>query len=431
MNHFGTDGIRGKASEFTKDYLVSIAKAIIKTKKGASIVIGRDTRESGLKMEMHLTEALLDYGAKVTVLGILPSPGVAFLTRKLGADYGVVLSASHNPPEYNGVKLFNSLGEKLSDSEERLIDSYIDENEPMQKCMAETALYHYGVDEYLDFLHSAINFESLAGLRVCLDCANGAAAMVAPKLFAKAGATVSAFFTETYGKKINAECGATYPETLMKLMSEGGYDIGFTYDGDADRVLAVQNGRLFKGDHLLYLHGKAMKKEGRLYRDTIVVTIMTNMGVQDACNKNGIKLLRTDVGDKFVYREMKNGFNIGGEESGHLLFTDYHTTGDGILSSILTARLSMDMNLAKEAAEIAEFPTVNCKLKCDKQAKEDFYKDEMLHDYLEALEFDGRAIVRPSGTESVIRITVEARTQAAAEEKAQEIKKLIEKRLKI
>lgn len=422
MNHFGTDGIRAKAEVFTKDYIERIAKAALIVKPQAKVVIGRDTRESGLDIENKLSDAILKYGGEVVVVGMTATPVLAFLTKKLEGDYGIMISASHNPPEYNGIKFFGSTAEKITDETESRIDFHIDNYDSLKKVSDNNyKQYYYGDNDYIEYLTLAIK-PNIKGMKICLDCANGGTSEVAPLLFASLGAEITVFNKNVTGKDINEGCGATMPEFLLKKMEKGNYDIGFSYDGDGDRLMAVSEGKLFDGDQLMYVHGLIMKKENKLNNNTIVGTIMSNMGMEVACRKAGINLVRTDVGDKFVHREMiKNGYNIGGEQSGHIIFSDYMKTGDGILASLLTAILAKNYSL-KDLDDIEEYPKSTESYMCSKETADRFRQDKEIQDYLKNLKFEGRAVVRPSGTEPKIRIMVEAKDKHLAEDKAREIK---------
>lgn len=427
--HFGTDGIRGKAGVFSRDYLEKIALAALSVKRRSTVIIGRDTRESGTEIEEILTGYLLDYGARVYIAGMLPTPVLAFLAKKFNADYGIMLSASHNPPEYNGIKFFSASGEKISDAEEKEIEKYIDNPLPLNGFRKYDAVYYFGDNDYIEYINSVLS-PDIKGMKICLDCANGATSLIAPKLFSALGAEVTAFNTETDGKRINENCGATSPEFLEKAMREGKYDIGFTYDGDGDRVMAVINGRLYDGDKLLYIHARQMNEEQKLKKSTLVSTVMSNMGLQKACEEHGINFLRTQVGDKYIHREIvKEGYNLGGEQSGHLIFFDYMPTGDGILSSLLTAMLIKKCNAEKLLDEINDYPSATDSYRCTPEAAEKFYTDEALTEYLKELKFDGRFVVRPSGTEPKIRILVEAKNNDDAVKYAKEIKDMLTRRL--
>ncbi len=429
MAHFGTDGIRAKASEFSTEYLHKIADAALSASPNAKIVIGRDTRTSGPFIESELAKRLAQKGAEVMVVGMTATPTLAFLTQQKAADFGIMISASHNPPEYNGIKFFSSTAEKLSEETEREIEHFIDNPKGIADAVKpKEVVYYNGDEDYINFLIDRLN-PNIAGMKILLDCANGATSKIAPALFKKLGAEVTVHNSNTSGEDINAGCGAAVPEYLLNSMEGGDFDIGFTYDGDGDRIMVVEKDKLFNGDHLMYVHARNMKQKGALKHDTIVATIMSNMGTEAACNRCGIKLLRTGVGDKYVHREMmKHGYNIGGEESGHIIFSDYMKTGDGILASLLTAILAKEISLSA-LDDIAEYPKAIKSYMCDKAAAQRFYTDEEIQNYLNNLKFEGRSVVRPSGTEPKIRILVEAADAQLAEQKAAEIKEFLTRRL--
>ncbi len=423
MNHFGTDGIRAKAEVFTKSYIEKIAKAALMVEPGATAIIGRDTRESGFFIETKLSQAIAENGGKAIVAGMTATPAIAYLARKLGCDYGIMISASHNPPEYNGIKFFSGSGEKIDENIEEKIDYHIDNPVEFEKAYGtrEQIDFYYGDDEYINFLIDTFK-PDLKGMRICLDCANGATARIAPMLFSALGAQVTVFNKNETGKDINKNCGTTHIEFLMEKMKKENFDIGFAYDGDGDRVKAVCENKLFDGDHLMYVHAQIMKKHNKLANNTVVGTLMSNMGTQRAYEKAGINFVRTDVGDKYVYREMRQkGYNLGGEESGHIIFSDYMKTGDGILSSLLTAMLAKEYSLVK-LDDIIEYPKAIDSYICGEEAKKRFFEDEILQAYLKEVDFEGRMVVRPSGTEPKIRILVEAVDKSVAEDKAAEIK---------
>lgn len=428
MRHFGTDGIRAIADVFTEDYLRRIVLAAMEVNPKAKFIIARDTRKSGLDIERTLSQTISACGNKAVVLAITSTPTLAFLTKELKGDFGIMISASHNPPEYNGIKFFSSTGEKISDEIEQKIDSLIDNSFEEKKTQHEQIDYYYGDDDYINYLIKTLT-PDIKGMKVCLDCANGATATIAPMLFAKLKADVTAFNVNTDGKDINMGCGATHPEYLVQKMKEKDYDIGFSYDGDGDRLMCVQNGRIFNGDHLMYVHAKVMKEKGILNNNTVIGTVMSNMGTQRAFERNGIRLLRTAVGDKHVYREMKNnGYNLGAEECGHIIFSNYMKTGDGVLASLLTAMLARDYDLST-LDDIKEYPKAIESYMCDKETMERCRDDKEIQEYLRELKFEGRTVVRPSGTEPKIRILVEAADREAAENKAKEIKEFLRRRL--
>jgi len=427
MKHFGTDGIRGKEEIFTEEYLTKIASGLVSIgiKK---VIFGRDPRTSGPRMEKTMAAVLARYGVEVLLAGMIPTPVLSFLTKFYGCDCGVMLSASHNPPEYNGVKLFSSTGSKASEETELAVEKYIDEGGKLPAAEDGSITSVDGAENYINYVLGCLK-PDLRGLKVALDTANGATSVIAPQIFERAGAIVRAFNTETDGININNNCGATVPATLLKIVESGDYDIGFTYDGDGDRVMCVSGGKIFNGDHIMYVHCKSMKEKGTLVDNVMVGTVMSNLGTEKACENHGIKLIRTSVGDKCVYREMeKHGYNVGGEESGHLIFTDYMPTGDGILSSVLTAVLDK-VKPIKELDDIVEYPSVSDFILCGKEEVEKFKTNPELKRYLSNIDSEYRTVIRPSGTEPKIRILVEAESSEKARAKCAEIKKFIEEKI--
>ncbi len=423
MAHFGTDGIRCKAEAFSDTYLTKITLGIVNLgcKK---VIIGRDPRVSGPRIEKIMSEILRSYGTEVLVAGMIPTPVLSFLTRKYECDYGIMLSASHNPPEYNGIKLFSSHGSKVAEWVEKSVEKFIDEGGELPEEKDGSIEYIDGGGEYIEYLLTEIK-PDLTDMKIALDTANGATSMIAPELFRRAGATVTSFFGETDGVRINENCGATVPKTLASIMADGGYDLGFTYDGDGDRVMCVEGERIYNGDHVMYVHCKVMKEKGSLVGNVMVGTVMSNMGTEVACRKHGITLLRTGVGDKNVYREMeKHGYNVGGEESGHIIFTDYMPTGDGILASLLTAVLAKERSISS-LDDIVEYPSISDCIICGKAEIEKFKGSEKIARYIENIS-DYRTVIRPSGTEPKIRILVEGEDKDGAIAKCAEIKKFIE-----
>lgn len=428
MKHFGTDGIRCKESEFTDEYLIGIALGIAYLKDCKRVIIGRDPRISGVRLEKKLSEVISENGVEVLIAGMVPTPVLAYLTKHHSCDYGIMLSASHNPPEYNGIKLFSSNGSKVSaeveESVERVIDSGI-----MLLRYSKCSITHVdGASAYIDYILRKVK-PDLNGIKVLLDTANGATSTIAPEIFARAGAKVTALNTETDGININCGCGATVPSFLTEAMKKDDYDIGFTYDGDGDRVMCCQGGKLLNGDHIMYVICKDMLKRGELVENTMVGTVMSNLGTEKACNKAGIRLLRTAVGDKCVYREMElKGYNVGGEESGHIILSDYMPTGDGILASLIAAKMNLEFSLS-QSDDIIECPSVTDCVMCDKEAIAKFNADEEIKEYLQNIDSSYRTVIRPSGTEPKIRILVESEDEEKAVIKAEEIKRLIEERI--
>lgn len=427
MKHFGTDGIRALNEEFSASYLKKIACGIASLGKDLTIVIGRDPRISGEFIENCLIKEMTKYGVNIISAGMVPTPTLAYLTKKLACDYGIMLSASHNPPEYNGIKLFSNKGEKVSEeielSVERVIDNPIDIELKSGKCS------HYNGNEvYIEHLLSMAK-PDLKGVNILLDTANGATSIIAPKLFSLAGAKVTQLKGETDGIHINEKCGATVPEYLLSEMAKGDYDIGFSFDGDGDRVMCVYKDKILNGDHLMYVHSKAMKKNNTLKGNAMVGTVMSNLGTERACKRSGINLIRANVGDKYVYREMvQNGYNVGGEESGHVIFSDYVGTGDGMITALLTAMLNKETNL-DILDDIVEFPSVSDCIICNKENVKKFRESTEIKEYLENIGEDYRTVIRPSGTEPKIRILVESEKIVDAKNKAQEIKEYIKERI--
>lgn len=424
MGHFGTDGIRKKASAFSEEYLNKIADGIAAL-GGETYLIGRDPRESGPYLSDVLTKRLASRGKTVVDIGMVPTPCLSYLTSFLGADYGIVLSASHNPPEYNGVKLFNSVGEKVSAEEEKAVEKVIDGDFSFAPAPAGKIVKKDAAEEYIAYLLSAVK-PDFSGLTVLLDAANGATAIIAPEIFRRAGATVILKNGETDGKNINIGCGATVPSFIAEESKDPAVDIAFCYDGDGDRVMAAVDGKIYDGDKMMYLCAKDMAKRGKLTKNTVVGTVMSNMGTEIAMKNAGITLVRADVGDKYVSREMKKGgYNLGGEQSGHLIYADYMPTGDGILSSLLLTDLFKRVDL-RTYDDIIDYPAVNDCVLCDDAGKKRFLDREgEIAAFVKSLT-DCRTVVRPSGTEPKIRILAEAKTEEIARARADRIKKFIE-----
>ncbi|WP_286316881.1 phosphoglucosamine mutase, partial [Romboutsia ilealis] len=351
--YFGTDGVRGIANtELNCDLAYKLGRAggyvLAQGKDKVKVIVGKDTRVSGDMLEAALIAGLMSVGCDVVTVGVIPTPGVAYLTKKYEADCGVVISASHNPVEYNGIKFFNKDGYKLDDSIELEIEGYIDNIEkvdyhPVGKNVGRKIFVHNAQRDYIDYLKSIVNVD-FKGLKVVLDCANGAAYKVAPTIFSELGANVVTINSEPDGNNINDKCGSTHPEKLQKAVVENEANLGLAYDGDADRLIAVdENGNIVDGDHIMVLSAIHLKNKGKLAQDTLVVTVMSNIGLTIAAKEHGIKLATTAVGDRYVLEEMKNsGYNLGGEQSGHMIFLDYNTTGDGVLSSLVLAQIVLE-----------------------------------------------------------------------------------------
>jgi phosphoglucosamine mutase len=427
MKHFGTDGIRTLNECFTESYLQKIALGIASLEKDITVTIGRDTRVSGLYIENELTKTLIKNGVNVISVGMVPSPTLAYLTQTLNCEYGIMLSASHNPPEYNGIKLFNSSGEKVSEEIELKVESVIDNPIKGYEIQGKVTSFD-GNENYIQYLLEKVK-PDLKGIKVLLDTANGATSTIAPRLFTLAGAEVTQIKGETDGININKDCGATATDCIMREMAKGDFDIGFSFDGDGDRVQCVYKGKLYNGDHIMYVHSKVMKKKNTLVDNVMVTTVMSNLGTERACEKSGIKLVRASVGDKHVYKEMqKHGYNVGGEESGHVIFSDYMKTGDGMVTALLTACLNLEISLDL-LDDIVEYPSVSDKIMCGKESVKKFNESKEIKEYLTSIGRDYRTVVRPSGTEPMVRILVESENLKDAKNKANEIKEFIKERI--
>lgn len=425
MRRFGTDGIRGKADEFNKEFIEIIAKAIYGFADVKKFVIGRDTRESGEFIASTLTKALVSRGAEVVNVGITPSPVLAFLTTKVAGDTGVMISASHNPPDYNGIKLFGKDGGKLSERSEKAIEALMASNGcennafPGRNVFIDgDALYIRGITEKFA--------PYLKGKKILLDTANGAAFRVAPAVFESLGAEVAAINTESDGKNINNGCGATHPENALALSTD--YDIAFSYDGDADRVMAIKNGRIIDGDLIIYIIASYLAERGALPENTVVATVMSNIGIEKSLYKKGIKMIRTPVGDRNVAEAMrKYGAVIGGEASGHIILSDFENTGDGILTSVFLARIDAEEGLFKYMDAVEIYPQYEADILTDAEGIARFTKDGSLGDEIEKIKrkINGRIVVRPSGTEPKIRIMAEAPDRREAKLYAEAVKSLV------
>ena len=427
---FGTDGIRGQANRYpvSAELALKLGKALGKRLHSqgygsARAVIGKDTRLSGYMLETAITSGLVSAGCDVFLVGPVPTPAVAHLTRSLAADIGIMLTASHNPFDDNGIKIFSPLGYKLEDAEEAEITRLIlDTDLSTDDIRSDQLGKAYRLDDargrYIEFAKSTINNEKLSGFKIVLDCANGAAYDMGPWIFRELGATVIKTGVSPDGLNINANCGAMHPEVVAKLVRENGADIGIALDGDADRVIfADANGAIVDGDRVLAACAIAFKDRGMLANNTLVATSMSNLGLHDAMRKHGIKVEITDVGDRYVIDAMrKGGHSLGGEKSGHLIFHSHATTGDGIISALQVMRIMKQegKTLAQLANCMAEYPQKLVSIKV--KEKKPVHEVPVLMAAIKACENDlkdsGRVIVRYSGTEAKIRLLVEASESA-------------------
>ena len=443
---FGTDGVRGVANEKLSCELafkLGQAGAYVLTSQvhSAKILIGRDTRISGYMLEAALVAGICSVGAEAVVAGVIPTSGIAFLTRDYDADAGIMISASHNAADYNGIKFFSGDGKKLPDEIENRIENIIldGSEEIVQKTGIQVGRRVSAVNaltEYKEFLLSTTD-TNLRGLKIVLDCAHGAASVVAPRAFKELGADVVPYYNTPDGTNINDFCGSTYPQKLTQLVAELGADMGFAFDGDADRLIAVdEHGVVVDGDQIMAICALDMKKRGLLKNDTLVCTVMSNLGLDIAMNENSIKTVKTNVGDRYVLEEMlKGGYSLGGEQSGHIIFLDKAATGDGILTGIQLA--SIIMRSAKPLSKLADMvtilPQVLVNVRVSDEKKYDIMEDEIIKERIKELEAKyhgkGRVLIRPSGTEPLVRVMIEGQDKKEIERQAVEMVRLIETRM--
>ena len=423
--YFGTDGIRGVAGELlTPEFAVQVGRAaavVLAHKAGPHplFVIGRDTRLSGPMLEAALTAGLTSGGARVEIAGVIPTPGLAALVRQRGADAGVVISASHNPFADNGIKFFSSVGIKLSDQEEAEIEAHIQHHDLQSLAGADFGSAEQlegAVEGYVWDVVKRIPLD-LSGMKIAIDCAHGAMSRAAPLALEESGADVTVLFAEPDGTNINAGCGSTHIGALQQVMAGDGYDLGLAFDGDGDRVLAVDaHGDLVDGDFIIAILAKHLKAQGKLRGDTVVTTVMTNLGFHLAMEREGIKVLVTPVGDRYVVAEMLKGdYLLGGEQSGHIINRDVSTTGDGLATSLLLlqALREMDVPLAEAASVMERLPQrlVNVRVRDLADLDGAAAVWAAVDQETRRLEGSGRVLVRPSGTEPLVRVMAEAPTQ--------------------
>ncbi len=441
---FGTDGIRGKANKWpmTPEIALQVGRAVgylFRNHKGRHrILIGKDTRLSGYLLENAIASGLCSVGAEALFVGPLPTPAIAFLTTNMRCDAGIVISASHNPYYDNGIKIFGRDGFKLSDELEEKIEEMVLE-ETISSFRAEEADIGraYRLEDapgrYIVHLKHTFPKElTLDGLKIVLDCANGAAYKVAPAVFEELGAEVIKLGVSPNGLNINLECGALHPEKVREAVIKEGADLGIALDGDADRVIIIdEKGNLVDGDQILYLCAREMLEEGNLKGGAVVATVMSNMGLEQALSQIGLKLVRTKVGDRFVVEEMrKSGFNLGGEQSGHIIFLDHATTGDGILAALqVLAIMKKKERPLSELAKLEKFPQVliNIKVKEKLPLENIPGLSELVSRFDKELGQEGRILIRPSGTEPKYRVMVEGKDETRIKNYAQEIAAHIER----
>lgn len=442
---FGTDGVRGVAgTELTIELATKLgqAGAYVLTKEKShkpTIMVGCDTRISGGMLANALMAGICSVGANAIYVGVAPTPAIAYLTRKHKVDAGVVISASHNPMEFNGIKFFNGEGYKLSDELEDEIEALIksdmkDIDFPTGAGIGKIDYQFDIVDEYVEFEKETVPVD-LSGLKIVIDCAEGASSYTSVKALKDLGADLIAIHTEPDGTNINADCGSTHMDELKARVVSEKADVGIAFDGDADRMLAVdENGKMVDGDEIMAICGNYLKSKGRLAKDTIVVTVMTNLGFSIMGKEQDINIEKTKVGDRYVLENMKeNGYNLGGEQSGHVIFLDDNTTGDGLLSALHLLQVMVDTGkplseLAK-VMEVLPQALVNAKVPNDKKESYMEYSDiaEAIAELEKKFAGEGRVLIRPSGTEPLVRVMIEGKDQKVIDEEAHKLAELITK----
>lgn len=442
---FGTDGVRGVAgTELTIELATKLgqAGAYVLTKEKShkpTIMVGCDTRISGGMLANALMAGICSVGANAIYVGVAPTPAIAYLTRKHKVDAGVVISASHNPMEFNGIKFFNGEGYKLSDELEDEIEALIkndmkDIDFPTGAGIGKIDYRFDIVDEYVEFEKETVPVD-LSGLKIVIDCAEGASSHTSVKALKDLGADLIAIHTEPDGTNINADCGSTHMDELKARVVSEKADVGIAFDGDADRMLAVdENGKMVDGDEIMAICGNYLKSKGRLAKDTIVVTVMTNLGFSIMGKEQNINIEKTKVGDRYVLENMKeNGYNLGGEQSGHVIFLDDNTTGDGLLSALHLLQVIVDTGkplseLAK-VMEVLPQALVNAKVPNDKKESYMEYSDiaEAIAELEKKFAGEGRVLIRPSGTEPLVRVMIEGKDQKVIDEEAHKLAELITK----
>lgn len=448
MKLFGTDGIRGIAgSDLTPELALKLGRILAERIHEAGIenpfvLTGRDTRHSGTMLGMGIATGLMAGGVDCVNLSVIPTPGVAYLVRQYGAALGIVISASHNPYEYNGIKIFSSEGFKLPDSvEEEIEEKLMDPNwepKPVTGMDIGTKRKDFrGVDDYEDYLVSLIDTK-LDDLTIAIDCGNGALSNVAEKVLTRLGAKVAAINTAPDGKNINDRCGSTDPSKIVDLVKETGADVGFSFDGDADRIIAVdEKGRVMDGDHILAVCAAGLKEKGELTGDTVVGTIMSNIGLDRYLESIGASLVKTKVGDRYVLETMREkDYVLGGEQSGHIIFIKNNTTGDGLATGLHL--LEVMEHTGKPISELNDLMTSYPQVLVNATIANEKKRSYETHEGIQAriaeveakFEGEGRVVIRPSGTEPVVRVMIEGKDQAVLEREAEFLARYIEEELR-
>lgn len=443
MKYFGTDGFRGEANkELNVNHAFKIGRFLghyfKKENEESKIVIGKDTRRSSYMFESALAAGITSSGSDAYLLHVTTTPSVSYIARTEDFDCGIMISASHNPYYDNGIKILNGQGYKLEESVLEELEKYIDsENDyiPLAKGeeIGRTVDYILGRNRYIAYLSTVVS-KSFKDVKVLVDASNGAAYQISKNIFDILGADVEMMNNKPDGFNINLDAGSTHIEKLAQRVKEGNYDIGIAYDGDADRCLAVdENGEIITGDHIMYIFAKIMKNQGELNKDTVVTTIMSNLGLYKAFDKDGIKYIKTQVGDKYVSEEIReNGYSVGGEQSGHIIYSKYATTGDGILTSLklIEAMVKEKMSLSLMTKDLIIFPQVlkNVKVVDKTVVLHDRDILNVIEDVEKELGDSGRILVRPSGTEPLIRVMVEAENEQLCDKYVSKVCDAIEKK---
>lgn len=442
---FGTDGVRGIANqELTPDLAFKLARA------GAAVlgqgidrpklVLGTDTRISGDMLESAMVAGLCSAGSDAVLVGVVPTPAVAYLIRHFNADGGIVISASHNPAQYNGIKFFDCHGYKLGDDVEDEIERMVLSGSDTVLCtgsdLGRKIVAQKGIRYYADYLKGTVpgNFE---GMKIAVDCANGAVFKAAPLVLTELGAEVSTINDRPDGININVDCGSTHPEGLARYVKEHGLDLGLAFDGDADRLIAVDDkGRIVDGDFIMTICARRLKEEGKLAGNTVVVTVMSNLGLHKAMERIGCRVEETRVGDRYVLQRMREkGYSIGGEQSGHIIFLEHNTTGDGLLSAIqlMHSVKHFDASLSELCSTINKYPQVLVNARVKNSNKEAYRDDTLICSEIDRiqklLEGNGRLLIRPSGTEPLVRVMLEGQDTEQLQQYAENLARLIESRL--
>ncbi|MCF6464629.1 phosphoglucosamine mutase [Clostridium sp. Cult2] len=442
---FGTDGIRGIANkDLTPELAFKVGRSgayILSNGNKGRIVIGKDTRKSGDMLEAALIAGICSMGLDVISLGVVPTPAVAYLTRKYDALAGVVISASHNPVEYNGIKFFNSSGYKLMDAVENEIEKLVLDSEeislrPTKEDIGQTIIEDEGYKHYIDHLKSTIKGD-LSGVKIAVDCGNGALYKIAPKLLKELNGEIIVINDKPNGCNINVECGSTNPSMIQSLVRETKADIGLSFDGDGDRLIAVdEQGGIIDGDHILAICGTYLRNSGKLRNNTVVGTVMTNMGLDIYLKSKGIDIVKTAVGDRYVLEEMlANDYVLGGEQSGHIIFLEHNTTGDGLLTGLQMIQVKKETG--KKLSELnnlmTKFPQVLINAKVKNELKNYYLEDKEIKLRIEKIENmfhgEGRVVIRPSGTEPLVRVMIEGKKREKIEHIAKELAEFIEERI--